>query len=168
MVSLFTSYEIDNDADFQKSIFDSLKVVDNLSFAFGQIARDFFKSNTAIFSLKNEGKYPSLKEKYQKVKDAKYGRQPILVASGKLRDSLTKKPNSDSIKNIGRKTLVLGTKVKYGIYHQSDAPRTKIPLRKFLFIGPEAPKFAPSRVTGRLQRWLAIIDTDVSRRLAKV
>lgn len=168
MVSLFTSYEIENDAEFQQTIKDALDVVDNLEFAFGEIARDFFKSNEAIFSLKNGGQYPPLKEKYAKRKEAKYGKQPILVATGKLKKSLTGTPSTDSIVTIGKRSLVLGTKVNYGIYHQSDAPRTKIPLRKFLFIGPEGGRFAPSRITGRLQRWTAIIETDVKRRLEKV
>ncbi len=62
---------------------------------------------------------------------------------------------------------MFGTTIRYGIYHQSDEARSKIPLRKFLFIGPEAPSFATSEQQGRLQRWLGYIEDHIAREAKK-
>jgi phage gpG-like protein len=78
---------------------------------------------------------------------------------------VTGTPNKDSIVQIGAKSLVVGTKVPYGAFHQSNRPRTRLPQRKFLFIGPEAGRSAPSEITGRLSRWMQIIDEGVKARL---
>jgi transposase len=59
----------------------------------------------------------------------------------------------------------MGTKVPYGKYLQLGTK--KMPMRKFLFIGPEAGRFGTDRTRGRLERWVGIIETDVSRRLKK-
>jgi hypothetical protein len=50
------------------------------------------------------------------------------------------------------------------VYHQSDDPRSKIPLRKFLFIGPES-SFANSDQAGRLQRWLGYVQSYVTAKV---
>lgn len=160
------SYVIENDAEFKRALDDAFRKVEDLRFAFGEISRDWFKSNKAQFSLKGSGQYPPLSPAYAQDKRRRLGSLPIMVASGRLRDSISGAPNSDSILRIGKKTLILGTKVPYGIYHQSDRPRKKIPLRKFLFIGPEAPRTAPSAVTGRLERFLKIIELEVQRQLS--
>lgn len=78
------------------------------------------------------------------------------MASGRLKRSLTGAPNSDSIVRIGKKAMILGTKVPHGVYHQSDEPRSKIPQRKFLFIDD-----------ARRKRWIRIIDDEVVRKLKR-
>ena len=75
-------------------------------------------------------------------------------------------PNKDSVLNIGKQSLAMGTKKEYGMFHQSDRDRPIMPLRKFLFIGPEASKFAP-REAGRLLRWTTIIDVWVKKELKR-
>jgi len=73
--------------------------------------------------------------------------------------SVTTPSSKDSINQIVNKdTLIIGTRTPYGIFHQSDEARNTLPLRKFLFIGPEARKFATSAQIGRLQRWLGIME----------
>lgn len=188
MAGLFTSYEVDNDKKFVNQIKRLSKVTDNLAPAFGEIARDFFKSNIAVFNNK-PGLYPDYISRttgktgadtpYAKRKLKLYGRvYPMLVASGKLRDSLTEPtaPNTDTILSIGKKSLIMGTNAmnskgtRYPLFHQSDKPRKKIPLRKFLFIGPEAAKYVPKE-KGRLQRWLDILElwteAELKRQQAK-
>lgn len=161
-----TSYVLENDRQFAEALESAASKVSDLSFAMRRIKDDWFKSNKTIFNLKGSGLYPPLSPKYQEQKDQRFGRRlPIMVASGRLRDSVSGRPNSDSIVKVGKLTLIMGTKVPYGIYHQSDAPRFKIPLRKFLFIGPEAPRTAPSAVTGRLERFLNTIEAEVKRQL---
>lgn len=163
-----TSYSIENDAEFKAAIRDAVSKVSDLRFAFGEISRDWFKSNTTIFKLKGSGLYPELSEPYKTIKKRKFPNAPIMVRSGRLRDSISGTPNSDSIVRIGKASLILGTKVPYGIYHQSDAARSKMPLRKFLFIGAEAPRSAGSAITGRGERFLKIIQLEVQRQLDKV
>lgn len=170
------SYSIDNDRAFAAALDKATAQVSDLRFAFAEIARVWFKSNVAQFSLKGPGKYPPLSPEYAKRKRRLAGRAiPIMVGalrgggvSGRLRDSISSSsgtPNQDSIVQIGKQSMILGTSVPYGIYHQSDAPRRKIPLRKFLFIGPEAPSTAPSAVTGRLERFLSILEAEVARKI---
>lgn len=169
------SYILENDAQFRRAIRDASKKASNLKLAFALIAQDWYKSNLTIFRLKGPGLYPPLSPAYAKQKARRFPGAPILVASKTLRDSvagivgLESKPSDDSILQIGKQSLILGTKVSYGIFHQSDEPRkSNLPQRKFLFIGPEAPSTAPSRITGRLERWLGILEGEVQRQLDKV
>ncbi len=162
-----SSYVVENDEKFKSAIEDAAAKVGNLSFAYKEIARDWFKSNKSIFSLKGDGLYPPLSETYKERKTKQYGDKPIMVRSGRLKNSLSGKPNKDSILHVGKRTLVMGTKVPYLVYHESDDDRFVIPLRKVLFIGPEAPSSAPSDVTGRLSRFLKILETEVQRQLDK-
>ncbi len=50
--------------------------------------------------------------------------EAILKDTFTLRDSITYVP--------GRSSVAIGTNIGYGVYHQSDLPRTKIPKRAFL------------------------------------
>lgn len=163
---VISSYEIENDKEFERAIQTAIKQVGDLSVAFTLIAKDWRKSNMAQFSLQSSGLYPPLSALYAARKRKRFGNVPILVATGRLRDSVTLRGNSDTIQIISKTGLILGTRTFYGIYHQSDAPRRKIPLRKFLFIGPEAPSSSPYDIrVGRLQRWLGYIEEEVKRKL---
>ncbi len=75
--------------------------------------------------------------------------------------------NPGSVALITKLTLAFGTSIKYGIYHQSDEPRKRLPLRKFLFIGPEASRFATSDQMGRLQRWNGIMSDHINLQIRK-
>ena len=177
MSESFVSYEIANDVAFKAALKQASLVSTDLRVPFGLIARDFYKSQQAIFQLKGPGKYPIFKgEKnpktgktaYQTHKIKKVGFDyPLLVKSGSLAASLLGPNNKGSILQITKLSFVLGTSIPYGIYHQSDEPRSKIPLRKFLFIGPEAPRFATSEQKGRLERWLGYMNDHIDRAFAK-
>lgn len=177
MADSFTSYTVDNDKRFSNAMKNASAVVEDLRVPFGLILRDFYKSEAAIFKLKGPGKYPPFKgvidpktgrTKYQSAKLKKVGFDyPLLVRTGRLSNSLLGPNNTDSISKITPLSLVFGTSTPYGIYHQSDDARKKIPLRKFLFIGPEAPSFATSEQQGRLERWLNYINDAVIRELNK-
>lgn len=164
-MTIITSYIIENDKEFQAQITAAVRRVGDLRVAFALIAKDWRKSNIAQFSLQGSGLYPPLSEAYALRKQKKFGNRSILVASGRLRDSVTGSKNSDSIQEISKTGVIMGTRVPYGIYHQSDAPRRFIPLRKFLFIGPESPQAASSIRTGRLERFVAYIQAEVQRKL---
>lgn len=164
----FTSYEIDNDKKFQAALVRAKMVTDDLSVPLGLIAKDFYKSEKAIFMLKGPGQYPDLaaSTKIQKER-AGFSVYPILKRTGRLEGSVTNPQHPDAINQIiNKRTLIIGTTVPYGVYHQSDKPRTKIPLRKFLFIGPES-SFANSDQQGRVGRWLNILNSYVLRKLGE-
>jgi hypothetical protein len=195
MAESFTSYSIENDAAFKAGLQRAIDTVSDLRIPFGLILSDFYKSEQAIFKLKSAGQYPPFKgdtigerrasplryptarrkpipesansmTPYQYYKKKSVGFDyPLLVRSGALAASLLGASNKGSIANIGKLSLIFGTSINYGIYHQSDAARKKIPLRKFLFIGAEAKQFATSAQMGRLERWLNILNDHILRKL---
>jgi hypothetical protein len=164
---MFTSYSIANDAAFKASLDKAREQVEDLRLPYGLILKDFYKSQRAIFKLQGPGQYPPFQGErgedgftnYQRRKIKKRGFDyPLLVSSGRLAASLLGPSAPGSVAQITKLSLVFGTSIPYGIYHQSDAPRKKIPLRKFIFIGPEAVRFANSEQQGRLQRWTGYIN----------
>lgn len=160
------SYIVENDRIFRESIERALKEVNDLRIPFTQISFDWYKGNKTIFNLKSAGQYPDLSKRYKKVKYRKYKFiYPILEARGRLKDSVISSDSPETIKIVDFTSLTLGSQVPYGIYHQSDKPRKKIPLRKFIFIGPEAPRFASSDQAGRPERWLNIINNYVLKKM---
>lgn len=167
MAESFTSYSVDNDRSFRNALVAAGKKVDDFRIPFSLISADFYKSQQAIFKLGSQGQYDDYKNggaqsPYAKQKKKKVGFvYPLLVSSGALAASTLGPNNKGSINLIRARELVIGSSIEYGIYHQSDAARSKIPLRKFLFIGPEAKRFAKSDQVGRLERWLKIINDHV-------
>jgi phage gpG-like protein len=171
------SYVLENDRVFKQALKDASEIVSDLRVPFGLISRDFYRSERAIFKLKGPGQYPPFKNSirttaasprnekdlskspYQQRKLKKFGFDyPLLVATGRLAASITTPSAPGSINQITKLSFTVGTSISYGIFHQSDQARTKIPQRKFVFIGPEAPRFANSDQQGRLQRWLGYIE----------
>jgi len=177
MAESFTSYSVDNDRKFRNAIKRAAAVSEDLRVPFGLISKDFYKSEQAIFKLKGPGKYPPFKgtinpktgrTQYQQEKLEAVGFDyPLLVRTGSLAASLLGPSNKGSINKITKLSLTIGTAIEYGIYHQSDAARSKIPLRKFLFIGPEAPKFATSEQMGRAQRWQGYMQDHIAKNVRK-
>lgn len=146
----FISYKIENDVIVSDQLARAREVVSDMRPLFKEISRLMRQSRKAIFKLKGPGQYPDFQGKkgesgktpYQDFKIKKYGfAYPLLKATGRLEKSITE-IGGENISIITANSLTFGTTVPYGVFHQSDAPRSKIPLRKFLFIGPEAPKFA--------------------------
>lgn len=158
-----TSYSVDNDRRFRNALFYAAKNIQDFRIPFGLISADFYRSEQSIFKLKSAGQYPDLSPRYAERKQKDVGfRYPILVRSGRLANSMLGPHNPGSINVISSLSMFIGTSIEYGVYHQSDGPRkSKLPQRKFVFIGPEAPRFASSEQAGRLQRWLGIINDHV-------
>jgi phage gpG-like protein len=186
-------YEVSNQKQFSANIRKAIKEVGDLTVPFNLIAHDWFRSNKSIFQLRGPGQFEPFKNSevaqtftgrpigrvrtgfftikespYQRFKLKKYGFDyPLLKATGKLAESVTEFGSPNSVyKNTGHE-LVIGSKVSYGLFHNSDKPRSTMPLRKFIFIGPEAPRFATSEQMGRPQRWFSTINVYVLKRLGK-
>lgn len=132
MVNQIVSYDIKNDKIFKKNLDDAIKSVGSLRFPLGKISRDIYKDSKKNFVLKGDGKYPSLSEPYKTRKEIRFGKKPILVASGQLRDSVTKPRDANSIRVISDKSLIQGTKVPYANFIQDGT--SKMPARKYYFI----------------------------------
>jgi len=96
------------------------------------IEDDFYALETDQF--KSEGaeggeKWAPLSEVYAGWKERHYPGQQILERTGDLRASLTRRGDPNAVHIEERKLLTLGTKLPYAIYHQSIAPRKKLPRR---------------------------------------
>jgi phage gpG-like protein len=165
----FTSYKVDNDKKFSKAIDKASKKVADLRLPLALISKDFYRSEKAIFQLGGPGQYEDLAQSTIDAKE-RDGQPiyPILMGigrgRGRLAESVTNPRSPDAINQIiNKRTLLIGTEVEYGVYHQSDKPRSKIPLRKFLFIGPES-RFANNDQKGRLSRWTNILSAYVVKK----
>lgn len=183
----FLKFKFIGEQVFKVNVERALRQVGDLSVPFRLISDDFYKSEEAVFSLRGPGGFPPFQGRkigarkfartipkrfdsytyyqYRKEKDLGFAKgYPLLVRTGRLADSVTSGQAAESILTIGPKTLVIGTTVPYADYHQSDAARKVIPLRKFLFIAPES-RNAPDALSGRLARWSNIINQYVLRSL---
>lgn len=159
MAEQFTSFIVANDKAFSKELQRIGNRVSDFRIPFGLITKDFYRSNRKLFTLKGTGLYPDLSDKYKTQKKRQVGFiYPILFKEGALAASLLSPQGAGAEYSIGRKTLVLGTNIKYAIYHQSDKPRKKLPQRKMVFIdGGPAERARDASIAGRRERWFNIL-----------
>lgn len=174
MADKVVSYSADNDQKFRDALIEAQKTVGDLTVPLTLIAKDFFKSEVAIWALKGPGQYPDLSQRTldQRHRD-KQPIYPILKRSGALEKSMTDPTDPNAISEIvNGESLFIGTRVKskkgypYPAVHQFGSKN--VPMRKFLFIGPEAPQFATSEQMGRLDRWLNILNSYVDQKLSLI
>lgn len=175
-----------NDVAFQNSLNDAGKKVSDLRIPFGLIAGDWFKSNKQIFTLKGPGEYDDFvgdrvggKTVYMRFKEKRSDEgsaYPLLlgvnrkvrgnnVKGGRLAKSLLQKRSSESVLEITKDSLTMGTRVPYAIFHQSDRDRlSNLPQRKMIFIsgGPNE-KADDAQAGGRLARWTRILRSHVDQ-----
>lgn len=95
-------------------------------------------------------RWPPLSEKYAKWKRIHFPGKPILVRTGELKDSMVNVTHPDNISKIGKFSAAFGSKVSYGIYHDSELPRRKLPRRNFSIPGPR-----------RLEIFQKILEDDI-------
>lgn len=171
-------WAIENQRAFESKLDELGKATSDFRIPFGLISMDWYRSNRKLFTLQSKGLYQDLSPsrgedgnptttsnyKDQKLKDVGFI-YPILVGkTGRLSSSILNKGHKDAVLFIGRKELQMGSSTPYAKYHQSDAARSKIPQRKFIFIdGGPADKSSDSSINGRRERWLNIIDTHISQ-----
>ena len=175
MAEPVTSFIIANDKEFLSAIDRLSKTTSDFRIPFGLIAKDFYRSNRKIFTLKSAGLYQDLApasgdinttSNYKARKQREVGfTYPILVKEGELAASLVSPQGAGAELFIGRNELIMGTSVDHAKYHQSDEPRTKIPQRKVVFIdGGPAEKARDASIAGRRERWTNIV-FDYERQL---
>lgn len=144
--------------------------VSNLTVPLTLIAKQWFQSNKAIFTLQGPGKYDDLdfynpKGKYKKQKLSKWGFvYPILKASGMLEKSLTDPSDPESFNMIiNNNQLIVGTTVKYAQYLQEGT--SFMPPRPVVLYGAE--QVAPDSLNQRRDIWIRILQDYVGQILAK-
>lgn len=184
MVANSFDWSIDNAEDFRKNLDRLSQLTSDLRIPLRLISSDFYRSQRKLFTLQSEGLYAPLGGfNYSTIEDNGLTRRrnaedrkerltghswaPILFgASGDLRDSTLSRSHRYSIYNINKTELEIGTSVPYGKFHQSDAPRTTLPQRKFIFIdGGPADRSRDSNINGRRERWTSIIETHIQQLL---
>lgn len=159
-------WSIDNVEDFRKRLDKLATASSDFRIPFRLISSDFYRSQRQLFTLQSPGLYEDLSESYKPQKRKKVGfLYPILVGSTRVLSASTLGPrNRHSIYTLRKQELLIGSSVPYGKFHQSDAPRRKIPQRKFVFIdGGKGDKSRGSGINGRRERWLSIIDTHLEQ-----
>lgn len=97
------------------------------------------------------GRWRPLSPAYAARKRRIYGEQPILVASGRLRQSLTEGPE---VFDARPRMLTIGSSVEYGAYHQAGAGR--LPQRKPIDVSTVQEKVLGQAV-GRLAHSLGMM-----------
>lgn len=166
MVNLY----IENQERFKAGITRAKEVVSDLRVPLTLIAKDFYRSEQAIFKLQSKGLYTDLADSTKKQKMRLTGQvYPILKLSGALERSVTEPTDPNAINEIINKdTLVIGTRLKskrgfpYPRAHHTGT--SKMPQRGFLFIGPES-RYANDAQLGRPGRWLNILNEYVLKHL---
>lgn len=161
-------YAFDPDSEFQKKLEKVFRETGDLTIPLTQISRDWYKGNRSIFDRGriSSGRYQDLSEAYKIQKKRKWGFiYPVLFASGRLAESITVPGSPEAISIIiNKSTLVLGSRTPYGIYHQSQTPRKKMPYRPFLFVGVE--QIAPHDIQqNRLKNWYKIMDSYLDQKI---
>ena len=157
-----------NFADFERRLREAARGSTDLTVPLREHAARFRKSREFIFD-KNRGptsQYKELKPATEKSKVKKYGFDyPVLLATGKLRDSITK-AGGNNITVVTPKSLTVGTHVRYGIFHQAGTKH--MPKREFLFWGPESPRFSSNAQVKKTNKALAVaIYTYIEQKTGK-
>jgi phage gpG-like protein len=135
-----------NYPEFENKIKYMVKAGINMKPAFLSIASDWYRSNEQAFFVEGgpglyqdlapvpDGNPPTTSHYLMHKAKVHPPAYPVLVWGGRLKDSVTNPSSSDTVRVITDKGMVLGTKVPYGIFHQSSSqPRTHLPRREFLF-----------------------------------
>lgn len=150
---------------FKNAMTKAIASVDDLTIPLQLIARQWFKSNRALFLLKSQGKFADLSDAYKEQKEKLVGFvYPILKRSGALEQSVTDPQDSDAISVIVNKTgLILGTKKRYALYLHFGTK--KMPARPFVMIGAE--QTGPEEFNLRESAWVATIEDYVMKRVKK-
>jgi phage gpG-like protein len=117
-------------ARFADGVSDFRPIWPVISDDFYALEKDQFKSEGA------EGgeQWQELSEAYAGWKEVHYPGKPILQRSGDLYNSLTSANDPNAVMIAERRALTLGSKVPYAIYHQSPAPRKRLPRRPEIMI----------------------------------
>lgn len=162
------SISIDPDQKFRAAVDAVGREVNDLRVPFRQIAREWFQSNKAIFTIADgPGKWKDLKPSYRDQKERWMGSAyPMFRGrTGALERSITMKDDDNAIANIlsDNKSMILGTRVPYARPLQTGAKMGpyKMPARPFVLIGAE--QTGPPEFNMRLEAWIIQLKSYVEQ-----
>jgi hypothetical protein len=175
-----------------KAIATAIKEIGDLRVPYGEMAKEFYRSNRFIFRLKSAGKYapfsgakirttwvpasqggrPDLRTRdgnmtpYQwwKSKVVPPKGYPLLKLTGVLESSITDPSDGNAISRITKTKFNIGTKVEYAKFHQTGTK--KMPMRPVLFLDGST-GMQPAGISKREEAWVKLLDNYVSRVIAK-
>ena len=134
---------------------DLLKLGGDCRPVFESIASDFYKGQEALVFSARPGKFADLRPRTKVMKQKKVGFvYPVLVMTGRLKNSLTKRGGGENVTVLKPTEMSLGTKVPYASLLQEGTRRMTARPPLLLDVG------------GRKQRWLRILETELQRRLS--
>lgn len=100
-----------------------------------QLLRDFsrqFAQEGGVFG----GHWAPLAESTVAQRARKYGpwfaAHPILVGTGALESSVEQRGAADNVYQVGANSLTIGTTNPHAVFHNSSAPRTRLPRRQIV------------------------------------
>ena len=149
-----------NDDKFLKLLDRAFAASGDLTIPLNTIADEWLKGNDALQSLKSPPPmWEDLMPITKKSKERNFGYiYPILMATGRLYASITHPRGQETIADvIGKRSLILGSRVPYGRYHQEGT--RFMPARPFVMFGPEQIKdYNDGQPTNqRIKRWSDIL-----------
>ena len=142
--------ELENE-ELNKVIEKVYKSVKNLTIPLSEISKQWYRGNKIYPSGKKLHFWDDLSPKYATRKRRALGSEfPLLKWSGLLYNSIKKPTHKNAIHQIiNKRSLIIGTNVKYAAPMHYGVPSKNIPPRPFLFIGPE--QIRGAKVNGKIK-----------------
>lgn len=134
MANVRITLDLFGDVQLDRELLRTTERVDDLRPAYRHIARDLRRWEHQLFMTRGRSggePWPALLP--QTVASKRRSRRPhvranaerVLIASGRLHDSLTDAGDSEHIEDIDRTTFRFGTRVPYGRFHQRGTRRMR-------------------------------------------
>lgn len=125
-------FKIDGESQVLSALSRFGEYADDLREPFAKMADDFVRIEGERFDAEGPGWAP-LSPRYARWKEANYPGRPILVREGHLRESLT--GGAGFVREITKDSMVLGSSVKYALYHHRGGSR--LPMREVVRLSAE-------------------------------
>lgn len=140
--------EVAGSAEIDRGFDRFANLIDDWSPVWEPIADAFYAMERRQFATEGgEGEqWQPLAPGYAEWKAAHFPAMPILQRTGRLYASLTDRNSPDAVFDGGPRYLTLGSKVPYGVYHQSREPRSSHLPRRPEIVFSEQSKRALMRV----------------------
>jgi phage gpG-like protein len=122
------------------------------------VAAVFYISESARFSTGGFGAWPPLSDGYAAWKAKHYPGAPILVRTGRLRESLTSRTGAGAVYEESPLELRSGTSVPYAQFHQTGTSR--MPARPPEGISEEDTRVMQTVVLDRFKRYAEQLGFD--------
>lgn len=124
--------DVNGDVQFARELLRFRDRADDMRPAFREIADDFLEEERSQFMTEGRhasGGWQPLNAAYRARKIGQGHDPRILHRTLRLRRSLTMS-TADSIREISRDEMFVGTRVPYAVHHQHGAPRANVPRRR--------------------------------------